>query len=195
MSSLRIGIIIGSTRPGRVGDQVARWVLDRASERDGAQYELVDLADFALPHLDEAVPPSMGQYSQAHTTAWSQAVDSFDGFVIVTPEYNHSTSGALKNALDFVYREWNNKAVGFVSYGAAASGARAVEHLRLIVGELQMADVRQQVGLSLATDFEGYQTMKPVPHHEPALSTMLDQLESWTGALRSVREGAVARAA
>ena len=98
MSPVRIGIIIGSTRPGRVGDQVARWVLAQATARADAEFELVDLADFALPHLDEAVPPSMGQYAQAHTKAWAEKVDSFDGFIFVTPEYNHSTSGALKNA-------------------------------------------------------------------------------------------------
>jgi NAD(P)H-dependent FMN reductase len=195
MSQLRIGIILGSTRPGRRGEQVAQWVLEQASKRDDAVYELVDLADFPLPHLDEALPPSMGQYANEHTQAWAATVDSYDGYVFVTPEYNHSTSGVLKNALDYVYGEWNNKAAGFVSYGAAASGARAVEHLRLIVGELQIADVRQQVGISLLTDFEGYTTLKPIPHHEPGLAVMLDQLASWATALRSVRAAAVAAAA
>ena len=195
MSELRIGIILGSTRPGRRGEQVAHWVLEQASQRDDATYELIDLADFALPHLDEAVPPSAGHYAGEHTRAWAAAIDSYDGFVMVTPEYNHSTSGVLKNALDYVYGEWNNKAVGFVSYGAAAAGARAVEHLRLIVGELQMADVRQQVGVSLLTDFEGYTTMKPIPHHEAPLGVMLDQLTAWATALRSVRQAAVAAAA
>lgn len=195
MAPLRIGIILGSTRPGRLGEQVARWALEQAVARGDAQYELIDLADFALPHLDEALPPSLGQYANEHTKAWSAAIASFDGFVIVTPEYNHSTSGALKNALDYLYGEWNNKAVGFVSYGANASGARAVEHLRLIVGELQMADVRQQVAISLHNDFEGFAVMKPVPHHEAPFATMLDQLLAWSTALRSVREGTVAIAA
>ncbi len=194
MSELRIGIILGSTRPGRRGAQVAEWVLEQASKRDDATYELVDLADFNLPHLDESLPPSMGQYANEHTRTWAAAIDSYDGFVFVTPEYNHSTSGALKNAIDFVYGEWNNKAAGFVSYGASSAGSRAVEHLRLIVGELQIADVRQQVGISLITDFEGFTTMKPVPHHEAPLSTMLDQLVSWSGALRSVRTAALAAA-
>lgn len=195
MSQLRIGIILGSTRPGRRGEQVAQWVLEQASKRDDAVYELVDLADYPLPHLDEAVPPSAGQYANEHTRAWAATVASYDGYVFVTPEYNHSTSGVLKNALDYVYGEWNNKAAGFVSYGAAASGARAVEHLRLIVGELQIADVRQQVGISLLTDFEGYTTMKPIPHHEAPLGVMLDQLTSWAGALQSVRAAGVAAAA
>lgn len=195
MSALRIGIILGSTRPGRRGDQVATWVLEQASQRGDAEYELIDIADYALPHLDEAVPPSMGQYSHDHTKAWSSTIAGFDGYVIVTPEYNHSTSGALKNALDYLYGEWNNKAVGFVSYGASAAGARAVEHLRLIAGELQMADVRQQVGVSLITDFEGFTTMKPIPHHEAPLGVLLDQLVAWSTALRAVREGALVAAA
>ena len=194
MSELRIGIILGSTRPGRNGAQVAEWVVEQAGKRDGVVYELVDIADYNLPHLDEAIPASQGVYANEHTRAWSETIASYDGYVIVTPEYNHSTSGALKNAIDFIYREWNNKAVGFVSYGSAASGARAVEHLRLIVGELQMADVRQQVGISLITDFEAYTTLKPIPHHEAGLDVMLGQLESWAGALAGVRAGALAAA-
>jgi NAD(P)H-dependent FMN reductase len=127
----RIAIIIGSTRPGRKAEAIAQWVLDIARKRGDAEYELVDIAEYNLPHLDEAMPPSMGQYSKAHTKAWAEKIASFDGFVFVTPEYNHSTSGALKNAIDFLYREWNNKAAGFVSYGSAG-GVRAVEHLRLV---------------------------------------------------------------
>ena len=194
MSDLRIGIIIGSTRPGRNGEQVARWVLENASERTAADYEIVDLLDYNLPHLDEAVPASMGMYANEHTKAWAAKIDSLDGFVFVTPEYNHSTSGALKNAIDFVYAEWNNKAAGFVSYGSAG-GTRAVEHLRLIVGELQIADVRAQVAFSLATDFENYSVLKAGPQHAAALGTVLDQLESWTGALAAVREQKVSAAA
>jgi len=194
VSDLKIGIIIGSTRPGRNGEQVARWVLENASERTAADYEIVDLLDYNLPHLDEAVPASMGMYANEHTKAWAAKIDSLDGFVFVTPEYNHSTSGALKNAIDFVYAEWNNKAAGFVSYGSAG-GTRAVEHLRLIVGELQIADVRAQVAFSLATDFENYSVLKAGPQHAAALGTVLDQLESWTGALATVREQKVSAAA
>lgn len=188
VTDLRIGIILGSTRPGRNGEQVAKWVVEQASKRDDAAYDLIDLLDYNLPHLDEAVPPSMQQYANDHTKAWSKTIAGYDGFVIVTPEYNRSPSGALKNALDFLYNEWNNKAVGFVSYGAQASGLRAVEHLRQIAGELQLADVRTAVGISLITDFEQFSIMKPVPHHEPTLNTMLDQLVSWSGALQTVRE-------
>jgi NAD(P)H-dependent FMN reductase len=182
----RIGIILGSTRPGRNGEAVARWVHEVAAQRTGAEFELIDLLDYKLPHLDEAYPPSLGQYSQPHTLEWANKIASFDGFVMVTPEYNHSTSGALKNAIDFLYQEWNNKAVGFVSYGSVG-GTRAVEHLRLIAGELQMADVRAQVALSLFTDFENFTVFKPNDFQRNALNTMLDQVVAWSAALEPLR--------
>lgn len=186
---LKLAIIIGSTRPGRKAEAVARWVYDIAKKREGAdlEIELVDIKDFNLPLLDEPVPPSLGKYSHEHTKAWSAKVDSFDAYVFVTPEYNHSTSGALKNALDFVYREWNNKAAGFVGYGSAG-GTRAVEQLRLIMGELQIADVRAQVALSLFTDFENFTTFKPAAHHEKSVDSMLDQVIAWGGALKTLRK-------
>jgi NAD(P)H-dependent FMN reductase len=187
--NIRIAIIIGSTRPGRVGEAVAQWVHGIASTRTDADYELIDLKEVNLPLLDEPVPPSRGQYSKEHTKAWAATIDSFDGFVFVTPEYNHATSAALKNAIDFLYKEWNNKAAGFVGYGSAG-GSRAVENLRLVMGEIQVADVRQQVMLSLATDFENYTKFKPAASHEKALSTMLDQLVAWSTALKSVRQPA-----
>ena len=189
----RIGIILGSTRPGRNGEQVANWVYDIAARRSDAEFELVDLLDYPLPHLDEPLPPSMGQYQNEHTKQWADKIASFDGFVIVTPEYNHCTSGVLKNAIDYLYAEWNNKAVGFVSYGAVG-GARAVEHLRLIAGELQMADVRQQVALSLFTDFENFSVFKPGDYHVAALNTMLDQVVAWSTALAPLREPAMTAA-
>ena len=182
----RIGIILGSTRPNRNGEQVARWVLDVASRRDDAQYELVDLRDFPLPHLDEPLPPSLGMYQNEHTRQWAAKIASFDGFVMVTPEYNHSTSGVLKNAIDYLYAEWNNKAVGFVSYGGVG-GARAAEHLRLVAGELQMADVRQQVALSVITEFENFSTFKPGDYNVAALNTLLDQVVAWSAALAPLR--------
>ena len=141
---LKIAIIIGSTRPGRNGEAVAKWVYEIAQKRSDAEFELVDIKDFNLPLLDEPVPPIMGQYSKPHTKAWAAKIGSFDGYVFVTPEYNHGISGALKNAIDFLFREWNDKAAGFVSYGGAG-GARAVEQLRLVLAEVQMATVRNQV--------------------------------------------------
>jgi NAD(P)H-dependent FMN reductase len=183
-----VGIIIGSTRPGRIGLGVARWVYEVAQRRSDARYELVDIADYNLPLLDEPEPPSTGNYRNEHTKRWSAKVASLDAFVFVTPEYNHGTSAALKNALDFLYAEWNNKAAGFVGYGNAGA-ARALEQLRAIVGELQIADVHTQVALSIFTDFERYTTLKrPVAaHHERALSAMLDQVVRWATALGPLR--------
>jgi NAD(P)H-dependent FMN reductase len=186
---IKIGIIVGSTRPGRRAPDVARWVLDIAGMRADAVFELVDIQDFDLPLLDEPVPPSLGQYAQPHTQAWAAAIAGFDGFVFVTPEYNHGTSGALKNAIDFLYKEWNNKAAGFVGYGSAG-GSRAIESLRLVMGELMVADVRAQVMLSLRTDFENYTTFNPAEHHEQSVDAMLDQVVAWSRALRTLRPDA-----
>jgi NAD(P)H-dependent FMN reductase len=183
---LRIAIVLGSTRPGRKGEAVARWAHGLAAQRSDAQYELVDIAEFGLPLLDEPVPPSQGKYSKPHTLAWAAKIAGFDGFVFVTPEYNHSTSGALKNALDFLYAEWNEKAAGFVGYGSAG-GTRAVEHLRTIVAELRMASVRTQVMLSLHDDFENYATFKPRAHHEKTVAALLDDVVAWSGAMATLR--------
>ena len=184
---IKLAIVIGSTRPGRKAEAVARWVWEIAKKRGDAEFELVDIQEFNLPLLDEAMPPSMGRYSQPHTKAWAAKIASFDGYVFVTPEYNHGPSGALKNAIDYLYREWNNKAAGFVGYGSAG-GARAVEHLRLVMGELQVADVRAQVMLSLFTDFENFTTFKPAAMHEKSVNSMLDQVIAWSGALKVLRD-------
>lgn len=184
---IKIAIIIGSTRPGRKAEAVADWVHGIAAKRSDAEFELVDIGDFNLPLLDEPMPPAMGQYSQPHTKAWAAKIGSFDAYVFVTPEYNHGTSGALKNAIDFLYREWNNKAAGFVGYGSAG-GTRAVEQLRLVMGELLVADVRAQVALSLFTDFENFSTFKPAPMHEKSVNVMLDQVVAWGTALKTLRK-------
>ena len=183
---VKIAVVVGSTRPGRRGRQVAEWVLECARRRSDAQFEILDLADFGLPLLDEPLPPSLGRYEHEHTKAWARAVAAFDGFVFVTGEYNHSVPGALKNALDYLYAEWNNKAAGFVGYGSAG-GTRAVENLRLIAGELQIADVRAQVTLPLATEFRDYTTFTPTPAAQEQLDTMLDQLTAWAKALKPLR--------
>jgi len=130
----------------------------------------------------------MHKYEKPHTRAWAAKIASFDAFVFVTPEYNHSTSGALKNAIDFLHREWNDKAAGFVGYGGLG-GARAVEHLRLVMGELKVADVRAQVALSLYTDFENFSALKPGPNQEAAVNAMLDDLVAWGHALQTMRAG------
>ena len=183
---IRIAVVVGSTRPGRRSRQVADWVLARATAHGGADFEMLDLADHNLPLLDEPAPPSMGNYQHEHTRKWAQVISGFDGFIFVTAEYNHSVPGVLKNALDYLYAEWNNKAAGFVSYGSAG-GVRAVENLRLIAGELQMADVRAQVALPFATDFENFTTFTPGDAAEENLKLLLQQLLSWTAALKTVR--------
>ena len=184
---IKIAVIIGSTRPGRKAEAVARWVLGIATKRSDAEFELVDIKDFNLPLLDEPMPPAAGKYTQPHTRAWAAKVASFDAYVFVTPEYNHGPSGALKNAIDYLYREWNNKAAGFVGYGSAG-GTRAVEQLRLVMGELLVADVRAQVALSLFTDFENFSTFKPAPMHEKSVNVMLDQIVAWGTALKTLRK-------
>jgi NAD(P)H-dependent FMN reductase len=184
---LRLGIIIGSTRPNRIGESVAKWVHEIAQRRSDAAFELVDIRDFNLPLLDEPIAASEGKYSKEHTKRWAAKIASFDGYVFVTPEYNHGTSGALKNAIDFLYAEWNNKAAGFVGYGSAG-GVRAVEHLRLVMAEVEIATVRVQVALSLYTDFENYTVFKPASHHEKTLDRVFNQLIPWSEALKPLRE-------
>ena len=184
---LKLAIIIGSTRPGRVGEAVARWVHELAQKRSDAEFELVDIQDFNLPLLDEPVPPSQGKYSKEHTKKWAAKIASFDGYVFVTPEYNHGISGALKNAIDFLYAEWNNKAAGFVGYGSAG-GARAVEHLRLVMAEVQVATVRNQVMLSLHATSRTTASSSRGSSTRRSLGQMLDQVIAWGGALRALRE-------
>jgi NAD(P)H-dependent FMN reductase len=183
---LRIGIITGSTRPNRKSLDVARWVMDIASKRGDAEYELVDIQDFDLPLLDEPLPPSMGNYQRPHTQRWAAKIAALDAFVFVTPEYNHSVPAALKNAIDFLSAEWRNKAAGFVSYGAAG-GVRAVEHLRVVLAELEVATVRAQATLSLFTDFEAFTTFKPAAHQEKSVAAVLEQVTQWATALKTIR--------
>jgi NAD(P)H-dependent FMN reductase len=186
---LKVGIITGSTRPNRKSPDVARWVLEIAQARKDAGYEIVDIKDYELPLLDEGTPPSMGKYEHAHTKRWAAKIASLDAFVFIAPEYNHGIPAALKNAIDFLYAEWGNKAAGFVSYGSAG-GVRSVEHLRLVLAEVQVATVRAQVMLSLRTDFERYTTFKPEPHHAKTVGTVLDQVLAWGGALKPLRGAA-----
>jgi NAD(P)H-dependent FMN reductase len=191
---MKIAIVTGSTRPGRNNIAVARWVLELAAARRDASFELVDIADYHLPLLDEPLPPVTGSYMHAHTKRWAAKVGSFDGYVFVTPEYNHGISGALKNAIDYLYAEWNNKAAGFVGYGGTG-GTRAVESLRLVMGNLRVADVTPQVALSIFTDFENFSVFRPDPRHDAMVHAMLDQVIAWAGALRSLRPEYGAKAA
>jgi NAD(P)H-dependent FMN reductase len=184
--AIKTAIILGSNRPGRNGEAVARWVYETAKKRIDAEFEYVDIKDFNLPLLDEPVPPSQGQYSKEHTKVWSAKIDSFDSYIFVTAEYNHGIPGALKNGIDYLYKEWNNKAAGFVGYGSAG-GVRAVEQLRLVMAELQVADVRAQVAVSIITEFENFRIFKPASYQEKLVNNMLDQVISWGRALKPLR--------
>lgn len=184
---IKIGIIIGSTRPGRNGEAVAKWVYNLSLKRKDAEFELIDISNYNLPLFDEMYPPMMNQYANEHTKVWSSKIAEFDGYIFVTPEYNHSTSGALKNAIDYLHYEWNNKAVGFVSYGSSG-GVRAVEHLRLIAGELKMADVRAQVTFSIFTDFVNMSEFKPEASKEESATALFDQVISWSNALKPLHQ-------
>lgn len=183
----RIGIIIGSTRPNRHGEAIGRWVDAVAQQRQDADFDLIDLVEVNLPLLDEPLPPAMGEPPEHdHTRRWAETVRACDGFVLVTPEYNHAPPAALKNALDFLFAEWNDKAAGFVSYGSAG-GVRAVEQLRQIVGELKMADIRAAVALQFGADFDDHFAFRPREFQEQSLHAMLEELVAWAEALSNVR--------
>lgn len=181
----KIAIITGTTRPGRVNLDVATWVLERATQRGDADYELVDIADFNLPILDEAMPAGYGQYAGDHTREFAAKIAEFDGFIFVTGEYNHSVPAALSNALSYLAAEWNNKAAGIVSYGSA-SGVRAAEHLRGILSELQIAHVQKTGMFSIFTDFD-YPTFQPSDNGANSVDAMLEQVVVWTKAMETVR--------
>lgn len=181
---MRIGIVEGSIRDQRKSDTVTRWVSGVAAARADAEFEVLDLKSFDVPLLTTATLPAMAnrEYPSEQVTAWSRAVDACDGFVFVTPEYNHGVPGAFKNAVDSLGPEWVGKAVGFVSYGADG-GVRCVEHWRAIVANFQMVDVRQQVALSLFTDFDETGSLAPLDRREGELDTLLDQLVAMTARL------------
>ena len=183
---IKIQIILGSTRPGRIGEAVSKWVYKTANQRDDFEVELIDVADFELPLLDEPVPAMMRQYTKAHTKKWSEKIEEADGYIFVAAEYNHSVAGGLKNAIDYLNHEWRDKSVGFVSYGSNG-GSRAVEHLRGVAGELHLADVREQLLLYLDRDFENYSAFKPTENHEEQLNKVFDQVVRWAKAMQSVR--------
>ena len=184
---VRIAVIIGSTRPSRKSAKVGDWVMARAAERSDFDAELVDLAEQGLPIFDEPKPPGAGDYQHEHTRRWAALIDSFDGYAFVTPEYNHGIPGVLKNALDFIYAEWGNKAAGFVAYGNTG-GARSVEQLRLVLAELRVATVRSTVALSIFTDFDEENNFTPDERHLRKLDAVFDEVVEWGEALRAVRK-------
>ena len=185
---VKLGIISGSVRPGRFNDQVVQFVAEVAKTVEGAAFEVIDLAALNLPFLDEAVPPSQHQYAHAHTKAWAEKIAGLDGFIMVTPEYNHSYSPVLKNAIDYLFSEWNYKPVAFVSYGSLAGGARAVEHLRGVAGELKMYDLREQVLLpNYWENLDASGAYQFTERHKKSVQEQLASLVFWAGAMRTAR--------
>jgi NAD(P)H-dependent FMN reductase len=190
---MKIAIIVGSTRPGRKGSTVGRWVHELARRRDDVpgkvDFDLLELESFDLPLLEEPTVPAAAdrEYETPQTRRWSETIDSYDGFVLVTPEYNHGVPAAMKNALDVLGPEWGHKAVAFVSYGADG-GVRAVEHWRGIVANVMMADVRAQVSLLVFEDWKDGE-FRPLERREREVDTMLDQLVEMTEAVRTLRVG------
>jgi len=197
MSKPRIGIVISTTRQGRFGDKPAAWIADIAAARGDMDVEIVDLRDYPMPFFEEAGSPIYAPPKNEVARRWGEKVAELDGFIIVTAEYNHGVPAVLKNALDYAYREFNHKPVAFVGYGGVG-GARAVEQLRLIAVELQMAPTRSAVHIGGA-DFVGMlmqgKTFVDAPHLDPTAVTMLDELAWWTRALKTAREAPLSAAA
>lgn len=196
---IRLGVLVGSTRPGRKAAAVARWVKDATAAHPQvlsgrAELRVLDLADVALPLLDEPVAAAFGRYQHPHTVAWAATVADCDGFVVVTPEYNHSIPAALKNAVDYLYAEWHHKPAGIVSYGLAG-GVRAAEHLRTVLLEVKTVPVSAQVALSVFDDFTYTDVTDPTSpfevtvrdHQGPALLETLDEVLGYAGALAPLR--------
>lgn len=185
---LHLQTIITSTRPGRVGPQVARWFNDQAKAHGTFEAELVDLAGFGLPVFDEPKHPRLGQYEHEHTRRWSETVKRADAFVFVTPEYNYGISPALLNALTYLASEWNYKPAGFASYGGLSGGLRAVQSIKPILTTLKMMPVPESVAVPGFGSFLGPDaTFRPSEMMEKGAREMLDELARWAGALKPLR--------
>ncbi len=185
--SLNIGIILGSTRPKRAGEAVAKWFMEQTKELKEVNFQFIDLQELNLPFLDEPVPPLVHQYSKDHTHSWAKTVEKLDGFIVITPEYNHSFSAVLKNALDFLNAEWNKKPIAFVSYGAVSGGIRAVEQLRLVAIELKMVPIQPQISITsiwAAIDDKG--NIKPENLNGDPLK-LTEELLWWAKVLKDAR--------
>ena len=181
-------IIIGSTRPGRVGPAVADWIAERAREHGGFDVQVTDLAELNLPILDEPNHPRLRQYVHQHTKDWSALVESSDAFIFVTPEYNYGFNAALKNAIDYVFSEWHGKAAGIVSYGGVAAGTRATQMLKQVLTALKIMPVPEAVNIPFVRshlDEDG--RLKPTEAMEASATAMLDEVLRWTESMRSLR--------
>ena len=184
-------IIIGSTRPGRVGPAVADWIAARAREHGGFDVQVTDLAELNLPILDEPHHPRLRQYVHQHTKDWSALVESSDAFIFVTPEYNHGISGALKNAIDYVFNEWQHKPAGIVSYGGVAAGTRATQMLKQVLAALKVVPMVEAVNIPFVhshLDEDG--RLKPTEAMEASATAMLDEVLRWTESMRGLRASA-----
>jgi NAD(P)H-dependent FMN reductase len=190
-----ISVIVGSTRQGRFSEKPAQWILQRLEGRGGIETRLLDLREFPLPFFDQPVPPAMPgrpPYENEMVKRWTAEIARSDGFIFVTPEYNFGPPAVLKNALDWVYPEWNRKAVAFVSYGSAL-GARSVQQLRETAIELQLAPVRSSVHIPVATlwaHFQGGDVEAGLAQLEAPAKSMIDDLLWWSAALKAARAAA-----
>jgi NAD(P)H-dependent FMN reductase len=186
----KIAIILGTTRATRFADKPAQWLLNIASQRDDATYEIVDLRDYPMPFFDEPGSPMFVPPQNPIAQAWGRKIAEFDGYIFVTAEYNHSMPAVLKNALDYAYHEFVRKPATFVAYGGVG-GARAVEQLRLVLAELHMSSLKHAIHIG-ATEFMGMlmqgKTFADYPYLDDAAATMLDHLTWWATTLQAGRE-------
>ena len=183
-------IIIGSTRPGRVGSAVADWIIDRARARGDFEVEVTDLAVLNLPIFDEPNHPRLRRYVNQHTKDWSEIVDRSDAFIFVIPEYNYGFNAATKNAIDYLNQEWQNKPAGIVSYGGVAAGTRAAQMLKKVMSALKIVPVTDSVNIPFVGEkLDEDRRLKPNEIREGAASAMLDELARWALALRPLRAG------
>jgi NAD(P)H-dependent FMN reductase len=187
---VKLLVIVASTRPGRVGRPVADWFVERAVEHGGFEVELADLAEIDLPLLDEPAHPATGQYIHQHTKGWSARVAAADAFVYVMPEYNHSYNAALKNAIDYLNREWAYKPVGLVSYGGVSGGLRAVQALKPVISALRMTPVLDAVTIPMVRTMMHDGTFEPNDIVSVSVKAMLDELVKLAGALGTLRSAA-----
>ncbi|MGR3805561.1 NADPH-dependent FMN reductase [Marinibacterium profundimaris] len=193
--SMKLKIVIGSTRPGRVGPTVADWVTKAAKDHAGFDVELVDLDSFNLPLLDEPNHPAMQDYQHDHTKAWSAAMADADAYIFVTPEYDYFPPAALVNALQALSVEWRHKVAGVVSYGGISGGTRAAQELRSLISTGNMMPLPQVVPAPMVWNFIEDGTLKPNDEMSKGLTGLLDELQKWAGALKPLRSEDVAAAA
>lgn len=189
MSTPRIAVIVGTTREGRFSERLADFVMSQVSARDDLEFDLVDLRDHPLPMFDEPGPPAMFPSQRDEVAAWRDTVAAYDGYIIVTGEYNNSIPAVIKNAMDHVYAEWGRKPVAFAAYGSVG-GARAVQHLRQVAVELQMAPIRASVhipGGDFMSIMKGEKQLGDLPYLSGSVDAMVDQLAWWTIALHQAR--------